>query len=69
MVATCANPEQSLNTVLSKNMQKEAGLVSPNEAVLNSSDTHETSGISAAPSKNRESFLVILLRALGAPHI
>ena len=69
MPATCTYPDQCLNAVSSKLTQKEAGLVSPSEAVLTSSDRHETTGKSAQPGKNRDSFLAILLRVLGAPHI
>jgi hypothetical protein len=68
MTATCANPDLGLNSILEKPMVKEAGLASPSEAVLPEMEIRGTSSVDTPPVRQRDSFLVILLRALGTPH-
>ena len=71
MTATFAHSDYALAPFAGKPVSKEYGLVlSPStDAELRASQLPEATTKDARPAWQRDSFLAILLRVLGAPHI
>jgi hypothetical protein len=68
MAATCVYPDPQLRVVPESTAQKNVVLVPTSETCFSSPESSDSNVADVRAAKQRDSFLVVMLRALGSPH-